>query len=293
MTFRILRRRSLMTMACTALVAVAYGGAARPAARILRTETTLPVLGAAATKPGDLLALLPLAFERNEGQFDASVRFSARGDAYEVALGPDGVRLALVDRPAGRADVGVRFLDGRPARTMTGLGALPGRTHSYGGATRAGWTGDVQRFERVRATGVYDGIDVEYYGRDRQLEYDFLVAPGADPSRIAMAFTGVDRVSVDEAGDLRLHVGARTIRQHRPVAYQDTSKGRRTIEADYLILGGERVVIAIGDYDHALPLVIDPVLTYSSYVGGNDDDPVRALATSNEAGLRAQRSPGA
>ena len=75
-------------------------------------------------------------------------------------------------------------------------------------------------FGRVRATAIYAGIDLEYYGRDRQLEYDFLVAPGADPSQIVVAFDGVDRATLDAAGDLLLQVGARTVRQHRPVAYQ-------------------------------------------------------------------------
>ena len=93
-----------------------------------------------------------------------------------------------------------------------------------------------------------------------------------------MSFSGVDRVSIDETGDLLLHVGTKTIRQHRPVAYQDTTQGRRNVDADYLVLGRERVVIALGDYDRRRPLVIDPVLAYSSYFGGNADDQVRALA---------------
>ena len=138
--------------------------------------------------------------------------------------------------------------------------------------------GDVESFERVRATRIYEGIDVEYYGRNRQLEYDFLVAPGADPSQIVMAFTGVDCMSIDRGRRPAAARGRPTVRQHRPVAYQERRHERRTVEAAYLLLGGDRVVIALGDYDHERALVIDPVLAYSSYFGGNADDQVRALA---------------
>jgi uncharacterized repeat protein (TIGR01451 family) len=242
-------------------------------------ETTLPVVTSAHGSPSDLLARLPLAFERNDGQFDDRVRFSARGENYEVAIDRRGARLALSDGGAAgaRAEIGLTFVDGVPARDVRGASPLPGLTHYYRGSNPAAWSGNVQSFGRVRATRIYEGIDVEYYGRDRQLEYDFLVAPGADPTRIVMAFTGVDRLSI-EGGDLLLHAGGRTVRQHRPVAYQDTPRGRRNVEADYLLLGGNRVVIALGDYDHERALVIDPVLAYSSYFGGNSHDQVRAVA---------------
>jgi uncharacterized repeat protein (TIGR01451 family) len=278
--------RSLKTLACTAIVALTYGGASRPSATILRTETRLPFSTAVEptattrTAAGDLLGRLPLAFERNDGQLDGRVRFSARGEAYEVALGPLGATLALSDRtaPGSSAQIAMRFLDARPAREMYGVEPLQGRSHYYRGNDAAAWPTDVPTFGRVRARGVYKGIDVEYYGRNRQLEYDFLVAPGADPSQIALAFEGVDRLSIDQTGDLLLQVGPRTIRQHRPVAWQDTKKGRRAVDADYLLLGRERVVIALGEYDRELALVIDPVLAYASYFGGNSDDQVRAVA---------------
>ena len=213
-----------------------------------------------------MLSRQPLAFERNDGQFDRSVRYSARGDQYEVALRTDGVRLAMADAGGGRTEIGLRFLGGRPARAIAG-----GRAASWPRLLRAA-SSQLARaaaeptFGRVRATGIYDGIDVEYDGRDRKLEYDFLVAPGADPGDIALAFDGVDAVAVDPTGDLLIRVGAQTIRQHRPVAYQLARDGRRPVAADYLVVGTHRVVIALGDYDRDLPLVIDPVITYSSHL---------------------------
>jgi uncharacterized repeat protein (TIGR01451 family) len=291
MTSSTLRRRSLVTAACTVAVALAYGNTTRPSATTTSSSTTTgapttpasetgvgPAPAAGAARGSNLFARLPLAFERNDGQFEGRVRFVARGEGYEVALGATGARLALVEAGVATREVGVRFPGSRAAEAMTGTGALPGQTHYYRGNDPGAWTTNVPSFGRVRATAIYDGIDLEYYGRGRQLEYDFLVAPGADPSQIVVAFDGVEGVAVDAAGDLRLQVGARSIRQHRPVAYQMIGGGRRAVRADYRVLGSQQVTIALGDYDREQPLVIDPVLAYSSYFGGNDDDQVRAIA---------------
>ncbi len=299
MTSTILRPRSLVTAACTIAAALAYGHITRPlatttsaytpsarntaatappATTTLRPASVDPALAIGPSRASNLVARLPLAFERNDGQFDRRVRFAARGEGYEVALGPTGARLALGDPGAPMREVGVRFPGGQAARAMGGVEALPGVTHYYRGNDPRAWTSDDPTFGRVRATGIYPGIDVEYYGRDRQLEYDFLVAPGADPSRIVVAFDGVDGTTLDATGDLLLQVGARTVRQRRPVAYQTAGDGRRDVAAAYRLLGGGRVAIALGDYDRSQPLIIDPVLAYSSYFGGNDDDQVRAIA---------------
>jgi len=269
MTSSTLRRRSLVTAACAIAAALTYGNTTRPLA------TTVSAAPAAAP---NLFARLPLAFERNDGQFDGLVRFAARGDGYEVALGPNGARLALAEHGAAPREVGVRFFGGQPARAMTGVEALPGQTHYYRGNDPRAWTANVPTFGRVRAAGIYPGIDVEYYGRDRQLEYDFLVAPGADPRQIVLTFDGVDRTTVDATGDLLLQVGGRAVRQHRPVAYQIAGNERRAVRADYRLAGRQQVTIALGDYDREQPLIIDPVLAYSSYFGGSGDDGVRAMA---------------
>ena len=282
MQSRILRRRSLMTMACTALVAVTYGGATGSSARILRTETTLPVTTAAVHESaGDLLARLPLAFERNDGQFDAGVRFSARGDAYEVALGaarrPARARRA---RRGARAEIGVTLRGRRPAREHARR-ARRSRAATTTTAARIppAWTGDVPSFERVRATGIYQGIDVEYYGRDRQLEYDFLVAPGADASQIV---AGVRRRRPGEHRRDRRPAPPRRHADDPPAppggVPGHADRAGAASRPTTCSLGSRRVVIALGDYDHDLPLVIDPVLAYSSYFGGNADDGVRAIA---------------
>ena len=171
-----------------------------------------------------------------------------------------GSRWRTERRPARHGRFGVRFEGGRPPRGMAGVDPITAAGHDDLGAGGAASAATVPSFSRVRVSRVYDGIDVEDHGHDRQLEYDFVVAPGADPSQIALAFDGVDGIALDPAGDLLLQVGARTIRQRRPVAYQATRNGRRRVQADYILLGTRRIVIALGDYDHGLPLVIDPAI---------------------------------
>src|SRR6478609_6419147 len=156
MTSSTLRRRSLVTAACTVAVALANGYTTRPSATT-PSAMTPPALSAGLGS--NLFARLPLAFERNDGQFDRRVRFAARGDGYEVALGPTGARLALVEAGAQPREVGVRFLGGQAAQTMAGAEALPGLTHYYRGNDPGAWATNVPTFGRVRATGIYPGID--------------------------------------------------------------------------------------------------------------------------------------
>src|SRR5205823_1610244 len=115
-------------------------------------------------------------------------------------------------------------------------------------------------------------VDLVYYGRPRQVEYDFVVAPGADPGRIALAVEGAERLTVDADGDLVMHTAAGELRQPRPVVYQDIDGGRRSVTGDYVLDGDARVRFRLGAYDAAHPLVIDPVLAYSTYLGGSNDE---------------------
>jgi uncharacterized repeat protein (TIGR01451 family) len=230
-------------------------------------------------RPQSLLDHIPFSFERNDGQLAGPLLYRARGAGYEVALGTGGAALTLRTQGDRRAtSIGLDFVGGRPASSITGEEQLPGTLNYYRGSDHTRWRSGVATFARVRATAIYPGIDVVYYGHGRELEYDFLVSPGADPRRIELAFSGIDRLEVDEDGDLLLHVDGRIVRQHRPVAYQTIGAGeRRPIAAAYCISGPRHAKIEVGDYERAQPLVIDPVLSYSSYFGGNDDDQVRAV----------------
>jgi hypothetical protein len=146
---------------------------------------------------------------------------------------------------------------------------LEGRVNYLRGPDPSAWTTDVPTFGRVTTEGVYPGIDLTYYGRQGQLEYDFVVAPGADPGAIEMEVEGADSAHVDEQGDLVLEVGGAQLRQPRPVVYQPDGHGsRRAVSGGYAVEGANRVRFALGAYDVTRAVVIDPVLIYSTYLGG-------------------------
>jgi hypothetical protein len=133
----------------------------------------------------------------------------------------------------------------------------------------------------VRYADVYRGIDLVYYGNQRQLEYDFVVAPGADPREIGLKFAGAKRIRL-EGGELLLETGAGQVRQREPVAYQEVGGVRREVASRYVLGRGGRVGIEVGEYDRTLPLVIDPVLTYSTYLGGSLSDSAFGVATDGQ-----------
>src|SRR2546427_1923700 len=146
------------------------------------------------------------------------------------------------------------------------------------GSDPANWRTDVPTYAKVRYKNVYPGIDLIYYGTQRQLEYDFVVSPGADPKRIRLGFQGVDKLEVDAQGDLVLHTATGVIRQRKPVIYQEVEGARREIAGGYVLEGARRVGFRVAAYDARRPLVIDPALFYSTYLGGNSSDEGLAIA---------------
>ncbi len=241
---------------------------------------------------GAVLGERALKFEANHGQFDASIKFVARGAAYAFALTPTEVVVQL-RKPNGSeeqavptrraikqetADIRIQFVGAEPAATMQGLGPMAGRANYLIGNDASRWQLNVPSFERVRVAGVYPGIDVLHYGNQRQLEYDFEVAPGANPEVIALKFFGAQRIEISEEGDLVLRVGADELRQLKPVAYQNVDGKRKTVEANYRLADGNVVKFALGDYDSTLPLLIDPVVSYAAYLNGPGNDRPLAVA---------------
>ena len=149
---------------------------------------------------------------------------------------------------------------------------MSGKINYLIGNEPAGWQTGVATFAKVRVADIYPGVNLTYYGNQRQLEYDFTVAPGADPGVIAIRFDGADKISISPAGELVLNLGDSEIRQPKPVIYQTANGARQEISGGYKILDAHTVAFAVGDYDHSLPLVIDPILSYSTYFGGAADD---------------------
>ncbi|HEY2992252.1 MAG TPA: Calx-beta domain-containing protein [Methylomirabilota bacterium] len=226
---------------------------------------------------------MPLAFEPNRGQADPAVRFLARGRGYAVfftdaeavlVLTPTqpatGRRGTPAEAPSTPAVVRMRLVGASPAPAINGLEPLPGRSHYLVGA-RSRWQRDVPTFGRLRYENVYPGVNLVFYGTERELEYDLLVAPGTDPDAVALAFEGADGLRVDEGGDLVIATAAGELRLRRPVIYEEGEDARRKLEGGYVVDGG-RVRFQVAGRDARRALVIDPVLGYSSFLGGSSTD---------------------
>lgn len=221
------------------------------------------------------LARLPLRFEANQGQWSAGVRYAARTGGGALLLTNSGAVLV-----GGGRRVDFSLLNANASARIEALDPMRART-SYFLGSREKWRTGIQNFTRVAYRSVYPGIDVVYYGRGDQLEYDFVLRPGADPRAIRLQFHGADRVRLTAAGDLSVDSGGAQFVQKRPVVYQEDplTAVRRPVEGRYELLARGVVGLRLSAYDASRPLVIDPVVTYSLWVGGSSADVVNAIAT--------------
>jgi hypothetical protein len=240
-----------------------------------------PSDAAAAASPAsvvDSFGALPMRFERNEGQTDPRVSFLSRGRGYALFLTPGEVVLSLA-RARERSVVRMRLVGGRATPQIAGEILLPGRSHSYVGSDPAKWWTDVKQYGRVAYRGVWEGIDVAFYGTQLgEIEADFVVAPGADPRAIRLAFDGARRVRLDAEGNLVVETSTGEVVQRRPVVYQDVGGVRRTVAGSWALKGRKQAVFRVASWDRSATLVIDPVLVYSSCLGGSAADVGRAIA---------------
>ena len=242
----------------------------------------------------------PIRFEPNLGQADPAVRFLARGPGYAVFLTPDEVVLALPRSRGASAGLSTAESARRPSSVIPGRieadvlrmklrgaaaeprvsahDALPSRSHYLHGNDPARWRTNVPHYGRVEYQEVYPGVSLAFYGDGHQLEYDFVVEPGADPSLIELAFEGACDVDIDAQGHLLLATEGGELRQLKPVVYQTVDGVRRPLEGRYVRAGEKSVRFALGEYDSRLALVIDPVLTYSTYLGGTNSEAGTGIA---------------
>lgn len=239
-------------------------------------------------------AKLPLSFEPNQGQTDGRVNFLARAGAHTLFLNATEAVLALPvvpvtkvgkhrglfepispagppeeSRPAVPAALRMRVVGANPRAAARGLEPLPGRVNYFIGNDPKRWTTDIPTHARVQYDDVYPGVDLTYYGHQGQLEYDFLVRAGADPSTITLSFSGAASMELDPNGDLVFRTASEELRHRKPRAFQDVNSVRREIPVQYVLRSGGHVGFQLGEYDENRPLVIDPVLVYSTYLGGS------------------------
>ncbi|MCY3017600.1 MAG: SBBP repeat-containing protein [Planctomycetota bacterium] len=236
---------------------------------------------------------LPLTFERNDGQVDGEVKFLSRGSGYTLFLTEDEAVLSL-RKPGPKPEpessgslqdpleqrspppeftvMRMKLVRAQTPKAVVGLEEMEGKSNYFIGNDPARWRTDVPHYGKVRYEKVYPGVDLVYYGNQTQLEYDFVVAPGADPALITLSYEGVDNIEVTDAGELLLHAKGGVLRQHKPIVYQETEGGRREIDARYVLSDAKTVAFDVAAHDRQRPLVIDPVLVYSTYLGGGSDD---------------------
>lgn len=313
------RRRNWIFLTAAALAFAATGTALlRFAPEQGRLVASSPRVGQQSDHIVEAFGRLPLQFEENRGQGPADARFLARGHGFaasftaqEVLLQLDGGRRAaslplpclplrcasLADKPTalqsdatGQASAPLIRIgwESRGSQTPHGVGASAARVHYLTGNDSAQWTRDVPLYDQVVYSQVQPGMDLVFYGRQQQMEFDLIVSPGAQPESFAMTLDGADSLALTPDGELRVTAAGESFIWKRPEIYQHVAQANYTLGGDnrqrveiagsYHLEAGNRVRFAVGDYDHSRPLVIDPVLQYSSYIGGNGSDQIQGIA---------------
>ena len=217
---------------------------------------------------------LPIVFEPNRGQVHQKVRWLARAPGYTLFLTEDEAVLAL----RGEA-VSMKLAGSHAWRTIQGLEPTGGVSNYFLGDDPRRWRTGIPHYRRVKVEGVYEGVDLLFYGDPRKLEYDLLVQPGADAGQIRLAYEGVSRLVVEPGGDLVLTTnGGAVLRQPPPMVYQEIDGRRVQVAGVYQILDGRYVAFEVSFYDRRRSLVIDPAIVYSTYLGGALADMARGVA---------------
>lgn len=220
---------------------------------------------------------LPLTFESNKGQFAGATKFSARGFTYDLSLSEKGASLSFHSK-SSPTELGLTFKGANTRPVIKGVDPLSERRNYFIGKNPSKWRTNIPTFRAVSYEEIYPGIDLVWYGNNRQLEYDFRLDAGRNPNTIFLKFDSDVRPSIAENGDLILRRGSIELRQLKPEAYQEVDGQRRPVAACYVSRRANEVGFALGEFDHTKPLVIDPTLIYSTYLGGSGDDIGNSIA---------------
>jgi hypothetical protein len=272
-------------------ITIMFFGFLKQASAQAFTSTLLQTNQAHLVQVNEIYGRLPLSFEANEGQADAQVKFLSRGKGYTLflssteavlALGgktdePPGVRKqsAIIEERVSKAHslaLKMQLVGCNPNSRITGLDKLPGKSNYFIGKDPKKWRINISHFAKVRYEEVYPGVDLVFYGNQNQFEYDFIVAPGAKPEAITLAFEGADNVEIDNQGNVVLHTESGEVVNHIPLVYQEVDGVKQSIAGRYVLKGRNLIEFQIDAYDSDRTVVIDPVLSYSTYLGGTASD---------------------
>ena len=244
---------------------------------------------------------LPLAFEQNQGQTDPQVKYMARANGYTLFLTSRDAVFSFHSKSSANARlsrgrvpklqvnaapgisekpavVRMQLVGANSSTQITAADQLPGKSNYYLGNDPNKWQTNVSQYARVAYKSVYPGIDLAYYGEQSKLEFDFMVAPASDPASIDLAFSGAQQVATDASGNLIVSSAAGDVVLHKPVAYQQEHGSRQLVDARFVVKGKNQVSFDLGSYDRSRELVIDPTVTYSTYLGGSAEDEAYSVA---------------
>lgn len=266
-----------------------------------------------ATRVRENFGALPLAFEANQGQTDPQVKYMARGAGYTVFLTPSDTVFALhssapSSQPAANSSnpadpfrarlaekqitdsISMKLAGGNSQPQIAALNELPGHSNYFIGNDRSQWHTGVRQYSRIAYRDVYPGVDMAFHGRQRQLEFDFIVAPNASAAPIGFNISGATKVSTDADGNLVFGSKAGNVLLHKPVAYQEKNNTRELVDASFVVEASNKIGFALGNYDRSRELVIDPSVTYATYLGGSLEDDAFGIAidTSGNAYVTGQ-----
>lgn len=217
---------------------------------------------------------LPLSFEATE----SPSRFLAHSGGYAVSVGAAESSVVVADSKSGKAHpLRFSFEKSNPTATIEAFDPLPGVTNYLTGNDSSKWRLGVKNYAKLRARGVYPGVDVVYYGDQHRLEFDFVVAPKADASVIALNFSGMDKLYRGSAGDIVAVISGHPLLFGKPKAYQRIGGVSKPVSAEYVLSASGHAQLKLGAYDHNSELVIDPVVSYATYLGGSSTDAVNAI----------------
>ena len=287
------RSRQTAANAAAHLPAIEARATAIPSLLATSDAESLGAGGVAQKRARALFAGLPLIFEPNQGQgnldpADQRAKFVSRGAGYSLFLGSEGAILSLMSREPSKSKQGgasatrvdslqMKLAGANPKANVTGADLLPGKSNYFLGNDPAKWHRGVPQFARVRYGDVYPGINLVFYGNQGHVEYDFQVAPGSDPKQAQLEFNGAKQLELKD-GALVIRSEGGSVQLDAPRVYQEIAGRQQPVEGRFELRGPNRAGFAIGTYDHSRELIIDPILTFSTYFGGSGDEKATSVA---------------
>lgn len=226
---------------------------------------------------------LPLSFEPNQGQASEGVQYVARGNGFRLSFLQNRITLALQGDTPDVLDL--QWLRADPKASVSREQPQPGKANYILGNNPEEWKTEIPLYSRIVYRQLYPGIDIAYYGSRGNLEYDLTIGPGADWRQVQLEITGNDGAQLDAAGDVVLRVRGKEVRLHTPSVYQDLGGEKVEVASHLRLQGNHTISFELSGYDPTQPVIIDPVLTYSSYLGGGGNDSGTSLAVGGDGSI--------